>query len=148
MMQLSCPLTGAIVAQVIRVHAVNDVRNSPLGRLGGELREELVLAVKTAIGSVLNVVRVLKLIGRNVFVAEAVSGGELFRIALVRLGNGRRIRSDCDGAITKDFVRGPSEVCGIRTTGIGHDHTFESAQIFKQRGLLRVEHTLSIRVLL
>lgn len=83
MVQLGGTLAGPVVAQVVDVHSVHDVIDAAFPRQGIEMREELILAKETAVGIVLDVIRVLEFPSLDVFVPEAALACERLRIALV-----------------------------------------------------------------
>src|SRR5579883_2901834 len=102
-------LSGAIVAQIVAVHAIDDVGDSAIPRELIEAREQLVLAVKTPVAIILQVLGIFELAGFYVFVADSVIARKNFRISLMRLGKRSRIRRDRDGPIPESFVRRPCE---------------------------------------
>ena len=93
-------LAGTVVAQVVHVHAVNDVAVAALAADFVEAREELVLAVEAAVGRVAEVVGVVEFVGLDVLVRDSELRDEGFGVALVRFGKGSRVGGDGDGVGT------------------------------------------------
>ena len=70
-MQLRGALAGTIVAQIVDIHSVDDVRDAALARHFVEPGKQLVLAVEAPVRIVLDVIRIVEFVGRDVLVAEA-----------------------------------------------------------------------------
>ena len=96
----SCSLRGVlartVIAQVVLVDAVDDVRDASRRADFFQPREQLVLAVEAAVGIIGDVVRIFELVCLDVLVANIRFAGELLGIALVRLRNRGRIGGDRD----------------------------------------------------
>ena len=84
-------LPGTIIAQIVLVHAVNDVRDAPFRADLLQNGEQLVFAMEAAIGIVLHVVRILKLVRLDILVPDSKLAGEGLGVKLVRFRNGSRI---------------------------------------------------------
>ena len=80
-------LPRAIVAEIVHVDAVDDVRNSTLTPDLLQAFEKLVLTVEAAIGVVLEIIGILEFVRRNQLVPDAELPGELDGVALVRFGD-------------------------------------------------------------
>src|ERR1700733_7486556 len=106
-MQLPRSLAGAIIAQIVDIDSVDDVRDAPLPGSFIELREQLILTVKTAVAIVLHVIGIIELVGRDVLVAKALDARELLGVGLVRIGERSGIRRDGDGLVAESAMRGP-----------------------------------------
>jgi len=70
-MQLRRPLPGPVVAEIVDVHTINDVRDAALGAQRLELREQLVLAMEATVNVVLDIIRIVEFKGSS---ARAGSG--------------------------------------------------------------------------
>ena len=88
------PLPRTEVTEVVNVHAVDHMRDATLAGYFIEPREQLVLAVKAAVGIVGNVIGIVELVGLDVLVRHAELADEGLGIALVRLGQRGRIGGD------------------------------------------------------
>ena len=130
LMNLRRALTRPIIAQIVDIHAVNHVRDAPLASHFIEPGEQFVLAVETAVGTVLDVIRILKLARGDVFVPESLLARELLGIALVRFGKRCGIGRDRDRPVAQSLVRRPRQIRRIGAAGIGYD---DAAQIAQRR---------------
>src|SRR5579863_5721515 len=65
-------LTRPIISQIVDIHAVDHVRDAPLASQLVKPGKQFVLAVETAVGTVFDVIRILKLARLDVFVPESV----------------------------------------------------------------------------
>jgi hypothetical protein len=70
-------LTGAEIAQVVDIHAVDDVADGALMAELFEAGEELVLAMETAVGVVADVIGIVEFVGVDEFVHDAEARGEI-----------------------------------------------------------------------
>ena len=80
-------LTRPIIAQIVDIHAVDHVRDAPLASHLVEPGEQFVLAVEAAVGTVLDVVRIVELARLDVFVPESHSRANSSASRLCDSGN-------------------------------------------------------------
>jgi hypothetical protein len=128
MVQLRGALTWPIIAQIVDIHAVNHMRDSPLASHFIEPREQFVLTVKTTVGTVFDVIRIVELARLDVFVPESLLAREVLGIALVRFGKRCGISGDRDRSVTQGLVRRPRQIGRIGAAGIGYDDAAQIAQ--------------------
>ena len=82
-------LSRTVVAQIVHVHAISDVRNPALPADFFQTIEQFVLAVEAAVCVVFEIVGILELVRRDQLVPYSEQPRELDRIPLMR----RRDRS-------------------------------------------------------
>ena len=112
-------LAGAVVAAVVEVHAVGEMREAEALARGFHLGEEFVLAVEAAVGVVAGVVGRFELAGVEDVCGDRVSDGKgkCFRKLFPRERG--RVGDDGDHAVAEHFVRDIGEECGVGTAGVG-----------------------------
>ena len=142
-MQFGGALPRTKVTEVVDVHAVDHMRDTPLLRHLVEPGKQFVLAVKAAVGIVSNVFRIIKLMSNNVLVADAVLAGEGYRIALVGIGQRRRVRRDRNRVAAQNTVGGPGQVRRISAARIGNDHAAHLLQCGEELAFLLL-HTPTV----
>ena len=135
-MQLGGALPGTKVAEVVDVHTVDHMRDAALAGHFVEPGEQFVLAMKAAVGIVGDVVGIIELPRRDVFVTDAVLAGEGFGIALVGFGKRRRIGRDRDRFTAENAVGGLRQVRRVGSAGIGNDHAAHLLQRGEQLAFL------------
>src|SRR6266699_7018087 len=94
-------LAGTVVAKIVDIHTVYNVRDAPLPGDFIETREQFILAVEAAVGTIGCVLGIIELAGGYVFVTDAVLAGERLSVEFVRLGKRGRVRGNGHGVITK-----------------------------------------------
>ena len=129
-------LARAIVAQVVQIHAVDDVFVAALAAHLRQAREQFVLAVEAAVRVVADVVGIVEFVGLDVLVRDAEALDEGLGIALVRLGQRCRIGGHGDGVRSQHAIRRPRQVGRIGAAGERHDHAAHGSQIREQAGFL------------
>ena len=134
-------LAGAIVAQIVDIHAIGDVLDAAFARHHFQARKQLVLAMEAAVGIVLDVVGIIELARRDIFVTEAPLASERLGILLVRFGNGCRIRGDGQCVFAEDAVRGPSQIRRIGAARICDDHAPHRLQNREKSVLLGLQNS-------
>src|SRR5215472_167161 len=132
-------LAGAIIAEVILVHAIDDVLVAALAADFAKTREELVFAVEAAVGVVAQVIGIVELAALDVFVHDAELLHEGFEIALVGFGQRRRIGGDGEGAGAQHAMRGPRQIGRVGATGESYDHAAQRSQEREQLALLLLQ---------
>jgi hypothetical protein len=125
-------LARAVIAEVVHVHAVNDVVEGALAPHLFQPREQLVLAVETAVGIVPRVIRVLEFAGFDVLVSDAELRDERLGIAFVRFRNGSGIGRDRQRSGTHRAVCRPRQVGRIRAAGKSYQHAAHVPQDFEE----------------
>ena len=85
-------LAGPIIAQIVGIHAVNDVRNAALAADFFQPLEQFVLAMETTVRIIPQIIRIFELVRLDVFVRDTELAHEGFGIALMRLRDRSRIR--------------------------------------------------------
>ena len=122
-------LARTVVAEVVHVDAVDDVLVAALAAHLFQAREQLVLAVEAAVGTIAHVIGIVELLGRDVLVDDAEAFHEGLGIALVRFRKRSGIRRDghCIGA--QRAVRRPRQIGGVGAAGEGHDHAAHGRKI-------------------
>lgn len=125
-------LPRAVVAKVIFVYAIDNVLETPLPSELLHATEQLVLAVKAAIGIVGHVGRIVELVGENVFVVDPELGGERLGVAFVRLGNGGRIGGDGQATVAENLLCRPGEIRRVGAARISDQNTAKRSQVSKE----------------
>src|SRR6478736_368805 len=105
-------LTWTVIAQIILIHAVEDVVHTSGGSDFFQPGEEFVFAVKTPVRIVGDVFRVVELVGLNVLVENAGLASERLCIVFVRCGNGGRISSNRNRLVAEYLGCRPGQICG------------------------------------
>src|ERR1700676_2514725 len=111
-MQFSGALSWPVIAEIVYIHAVDNVLNASLTAHDVQFGEQLVLAVEAAVRIVLHIIGIIELMRLDVLVPKSTLAGERFGIALVRLGNRGGVRGDRDGIVAESAVRRPGQICG------------------------------------
>ena len=122
-------LAGTIIAQIVRVHPVDDVLVTARAAHLLQTREQLVLAVEAAVGIVAGVIGIVELGGPDVLVHDAESLDERLGVALVGFGKRGRVGGDGDGVGTEHAVGGPGQVGRIGAARESHNHAAHAPQI-------------------
>ncbi len=89
-------LARTVIAQIVFVHAIDDVRIAAFSRERLQPNEQLILAVKAAVFIVLDVIGIFEFVSIDVLVPEPAFASEGFGIALMRGRDGGRISRDGD----------------------------------------------------
>ena len=135
-------LTGAVVAEVIDIDAIDDVLNATIGSNFVHDAKEFIFAVKAAIGIVGDVLGILEFAGGNHFMKDSVGFGEIDGITLVGFRDRGGICCDGDGVVTERFFGSPSQIGRIGTTGISDQ---DALHVTKDRDeVLLFEKELSV----
>src|SRR5579864_4156482 len=121
-------LSWPVVAQVVLIHAVDDMGNTALAPHIIETREQLVFAMKTAVLIVLEVIGIFELVSVDVLVGNSELADKIFGIAFVRFRNRCGIRGDGDGLLAEYAMRGPRKVSRIRPARIRYDDAPQAAE--------------------
>ncbi len=130
-------LAGAVVAGVVGVEAVDDVRDAAGGALALEDGEELVLAVEAAGGVVAGVVLAGELGGGDGDERNGLRGGEGYGLAEMAAGERGRVRDDGEHAAAEDGVSGMREIGGVDAAGVGDDDALEFLETAMERFAFR-----------
>jgi hypothetical protein len=130
-------LAGAVVAGVVGVEAIDDVRDAAGGALAFEHGEELVLAVEAAGGIVAGVVFVGQFPGGDGDQRNGLRGGEGDGLAQMTARERGRVRDDGEHAVAKDGVGSVRKIGGVDATGVGDDDASELTQAAMERFPLR-----------
>ena len=122
-------LSRTVVAQVVHIHAVDDVLEAALTPHRFQAREQFVLAVEAAVGTVAHVVRVFELARLDILVDDAEACHEGLRIALVRFRQRGGVRGDGHGVGAQRAVRRPRQIGGIGAAREGHNHAAHGGEV-------------------
>src|SRR6202790_5779989 len=104
-MQFSGALSWPVIAEIVYIHAVDNVLNASLTAHDVQFGEQLVLAVEAAVRIVLHVIGIIELVRLDVLVPESTLAGERFGIAFVRLGMCGGVVIAGDGIVAVCAVR-------------------------------------------
>src|ERR1700679_2063864 len=130
-------LARAVVAGVVGVEAIDDVRDAAGGALAFEHSKELVLAVEAAGGIVAGVVFVGEFPGGDGDKRNGLRGGEGDGLTQMTARERGRVRNDGKHAAAEDGVGSVREICGVDAAGVGDDDASELTQAAMERLPLR-----------
>ena len=108
-MQFRGPLPGAVIAQVILINAVNNVRDPPRAAKLLQHREQFILAMEAAIRPVFCVIRDFRILGRHILMANSELLRKSLSVTLVRFRNRCRIGGNGDCIVAQRLFRGPCQ---------------------------------------
>ena len=100
-----------------------------------QAREQFVLAVEAAVGTVAHVVGIFEFAGLDILVDDAEACHEGLRIALVRFRKRGGVRGDRHGIGAQGAVRRPRQIGRIGAAGEGHNHAAHGGEVGQQLAL-------------
>ena len=132
---LACrPAAGPVIAAVVGVEPVEDVRGPEAGRLGHRDRVHLVLAEIAAVDGVRRVARVVQLAGLHQQVADPDPAGQTFRAVPLLGGQAGRDGGQRRGAVAQDAGRLGQQIARVDAAGEADDRPVELSQQGAQPG--------------
>lgn len=131
-MEFGGALSGAIVAEVVFIHAINDVLKPALGGNSLEHGKELVFTVEAAVRVVPDVIGVFEFVRFDVLVADSELLDEGFGVAFMGFGDGGGIGRDGESVVSEGGFGRPGEPGGIGAARVSDDDAIERAKQIEQ----------------
>lgn len=128
-MLLSGALAGTKIAGVIGIHAIGEVCESELDAQRFHADEELILAVKAAIGVVALILRAVQLLGGNDVQGDLLRESKVPGLMQIAPGKAGRIGQHGEHFVAQNAMGRGSQKCRINAAGIGNHEPFQRAQL-------------------
>ncbi len=121
-------LAGAEVALIILVHAVGDGVESAGGAEIFHDGEELVFAMEAALAVIAGIFGAVEFCGRDDFEGNPMFVGEGDGVGEMGAGQAGGVGDYCEHIGAEFAVRGPGEVSGVYSSGVGDEDATQVAQ--------------------
>src|SRR5579862_2276896 len=117
-MQLGCLLPRTEVSLIIEIYAVSNRIIATIRAQFFHYRKQFILALKTALAVVTNIVGTIQLRGIDYIQWKALLVCKCNGIGQLRASQASGICDDGQHLVTESTMRGPGEICGIHASRI------------------------------